>query len=113
AGVWTVGGLANGSQVTLVLQARVASPFARTNTATVSAPDQFDPERGNNSASATATPQRADLRVTKTVDSPTPDVGDVVTFTVTLTDNGPDAATNVRVTDVLPSGLAFVSATPS
>ena len=56
------------------------------------------------------TPQQADLALTKTVSDPTPNVGDTITYTVTLTDNGPDAATNVQVTDLLPAGLVVVSA---
>ena len=36
-----------------------------------------------------------------------------MTFTVTANNAGPDAATGVQVTDVLPAGLTFVSATPS
>ena len=59
------------------------------------------------------TPQQADLALSKVVDNPTPSVGDTITFTVTLADQGPDAATNVVVTDLLPAGLVFVSATPS
>ncbi len=43
----------------------------------------------------------------------TPNVGDKITFTVTLSDNGPDPATSVQVTDLLPAGVTFVSATPS
>src|SRR5262249_12146946 len=43
----------------------------------------------------------------------TPNVGDEITYTITLSDAGPDAATHVRVSDVLPSGLHFVSANPS
>ena len=58
-------------------------------------------------------PPQADLALTKTVNNPTPNVGDTVTFTVTLSDNGPDAATNAQVTDLLPAGLTFVSDTPA
>ncbi len=36
-----------------------------------------------------------------------------MTYTVTLSDNGPDAATNAQVTDLLPAGVSFVSDTPS
>src|SRR5207237_5740556 len=75
--------------------------------------DQFDANAGNNSSSATETPQQADLAVLKSVNNLTPNVGDTVTFTVTLTDNGPNTATNVQVTDLLPAGLSLVSATPS
>ncbi|WP_165075756.1 DUF11 domain-containing protein [Paludisphaera rhizosphaerae] len=54
-----------------------------------------------------------DLGLTSTVDAARPDVGDVVVFTISLTNNGPDAATGVRVSALLPAGLAFVSASPS
>src|SRR5262249_44189939 len=50
---------------------------------------------------------------TKTVDNPTPNFGDTITFTIAVTDNGPVDATGVVVDDALPAGLAFVSATPS
>ena len=40
-------------------------------------------------------------------------MGDQITFTITLTNSGPDAATGVQVTDLLPAGLTFVSANPS
>jgi uncharacterized repeat protein (TIGR01451 family) len=64
-----------------------------------------------NTASAATDP--SDLAVTKVVDNPTPNVGDNVTFTVTFTNNGPDPAGGTAVTDTLPAGLTFVSATPS
>ena len=60
------------------------------------------PEHGNNTASATETPQQADLSVTKTVSNPTPNVGDQITFTVTLSNQGLDTATGVQVTDLPP-----------
>ena len=55
----------------------------------------------------------ADLAIAKMVDDPTPTVGETVTFTVALSNNGPSAATSVRVSDQLPAGLTFVSAKPS
>ncbi len=113
SGVWTVGTVTTTTAQTLRIEAQVVSPDAQTNTATISHSDQFDPVTGNNSASATETPGGADLAVAKAVSSSTPNVGDTVTFTVTLSDLGPDAATGVQLSDVLPAGLAFVSATPS
>ena len=113
AQVWDVGTLESGASATLTLQARVDSPLAQTNTATVTAVDQFDPNTANDSASATETPQQSDLALTKAVSNATPNVGDTITFTVTLTNIGPDAATGVTVDDLLPAGLDFVSASPS
>ncbi len=111
-GVWTVGTVSPGVAQTLAITGTVVSPAAQTNTATISHADQFDPNTANNTASVTETP-RADLAVAETVSNATPNVGDQITFTVTLTDNGPGAATGVQVTDLLPAGLTFVSATPS
>jgi uncharacterized repeat protein (TIGR01451 family) len=54
-----------------------------------------------------------DLAVVKTVNVTTPVVGANLTFTITATNNGPAAATEVIVNDVLQSGYTFVSATPS
>lgn len=49
----------------------------------------------------------ADLQTVKTLASGTsePGVGDVVTFEITVTNNGTDEATNVTLTDSLPAGL--------
>src|SRR6185437_3618522 len=51
----------------------------------------------------------ADLAITKT-DSPDPvTTGSDLTYTVTVTNNGPDTATSVTVTDNLPAETTFVS----
>ena len=55
---------------------------------------------------------KADLALDKTVDDPTPSEGDTITYTVTLTNNGPDTATGVQVTDLLPAGVTYVSEFP-
>ncbi|WP_143198727.1 DUF11 domain-containing protein, partial [Bradyrhizobium sp. AS23.2] len=112
-GVWTVGTVTTATPQTLQVQATLVSPSSQTNTATIFHSDQSDPNSGNNSASVTVTPQQADLQLAKTVSNPTPNVGDTITFTVTLSNVGPTTATNVSVQDLLPAGLSFLSATPS
>ncbi|HVQ36172.1 MAG TPA: PQQ-dependent sugar dehydrogenase, partial [Pyrinomonadaceae bacterium] len=53
----------------------------------------------------------ADLSIIKTA-SPNPgQVGVNISYRVTVTNNGPAAATNVNVTDTLPAGVVFVSST--
>lgn len=55
----------------------------------------------------------ADLSITKT-DSPDPvTVGNNLTYTITIANNGPNTATGVTLTDTLPGSITFVSSTPS
>jgi uncharacterized repeat protein (TIGR01451 family) len=55
----------------------------------------------------------ANLSITKT-DAPDPVVvNSNLTYTITVTNNGPDNASNVAVADTLPAGVNFVSATSS
>jgi len=53
----------------------------------------------------------SDLSLTKSVSDSSPDDGDVITFTLTVTNNGPGSATGIEVTDVLPAGLNYNSYT--
>jgi uncharacterized repeat protein (TIGR01451 family) len=54
-------------------------------------------------------PDVADLAVSKSASSSSIVTGSNVTYTITVTNNGPDTATSVVVSDQLPAGLAFVS----
>jgi uncharacterized repeat protein (TIGR01451 family) len=55
-----------------------------------------------------------ELNIAKSVNNPTPVVGINVTFTVTLTNSaGFSPATGVKVGDLLPAGLSYVSSSPS
>ncbi|GAA0199929.1 hypothetical protein GCM10009123_04120 [Kangiella japonica] len=56
---------------------------------------------------------QADLSLTKTTNNVAPNVGENVTFTLTVTNSGPDAANNIQVRDLLPAELDFVSSNPS
>jgi len=119
-GVWAVGALADGNSATLEITAIVDAGIAGItipNTAEVTAADQPDPDStpDNNDPteddqdSADITVQHADLAVTKTVDNATPNEGDTIVYTITVTNNGPDDATGVEVTDVLPLGVTYAS----
>ena len=48
-----------------------------------------------------------DLQITKTVSNFNPIVGEVITFELTVTNNGPDDATNVVVNDTVLNGFTF------
>ena len=115
-GVWVVGNLVSGSQATLTISATVDAGTAGsviTNTASITAVDQGDPDPTNNTAAANITVQSADLSVTKMVDDLAPSELSAVTYTVSVTNNGPTVASNVTVTDQLPVGLTYISSTRS
>ncbi len=106
-----LGAINNGANatVTIVVQPTGAA-LSLTNTVAVSA-TEFDPTPANNSdTEATTVNPAADLAVTKS-DNPDPvNVGDNLTYTITVTNNGPNNATGVTVTDTLPAAVTFVSA---
>ncbi len=103
--------LANGATQTIDLRVRVngnAPGGAPTNTSTVSSTTP-DPNSSNNSSSAVVgiTPV-ADLALSKAVSPQTASVGDLVTYTFTVTNNGPNPTGGV-VTDTLPAGVQFAA----
>jgi uncharacterized repeat protein (TIGR01451 family)/CSLREA domain-containing protein len=108
-----VGGLA------VVVYSIIAPPTGTiTNTVTVAA-TEFDPQPANNTATVT-TPviPVANLSISKAPSFPTAIAGTItpsaqLTYTILVTNSGPSSATSVTVTDNLPAGLTFVSATGS
>jgi uncharacterized repeat protein (TIGR01451 family) len=121
-GRWDVGSIAPADTATLFLSCVVDNGTAGQhieNVATITAADQADPDLGNNADSAAVDVStvivldRADLGVTKSVDVPNPKEGDPIRYTVTVTNFGPDPATGVEITDVLPGGVSFALATPT
>ncbi|MFN2183190.1 MAG: multicopper oxidase domain-containing protein [Anaerolineae bacterium] len=110
-GIWDIGPLAVASPVTLTITATVSGPASTviTNTAAV-AGAETDPTPANDTASAALTiAASADLAVTKAVDNPAPASGSTIEYTLVATNDGPDAATGVAVTDLLPAGVTYVA----
>jgi uncharacterized repeat protein (TIGR01451 family) len=102
---WNVGTLIDGASATLTISGLVTAAMAGTtitNTVTESQ-DELNQETQSATASITVNPM-ANVTVTKTGNGPL-NVGDTGTFTVSLHNNGPDAAHNVAVTDIdVPTG---------
>ncbi|MFZ0309284.1 MAG: C25 family cysteine peptidase [Candidatus Sulfotelmatobacter sp.] len=99
---------------TLVLQvnAGTASGTNIAETATATATN-IVPNLTSNSATAmvvVANANSADMAIVKTATpSPTVSDGDTLTYSLAVTNNGPASATNVTVTDVLPSDVTYLS----
>jgi uncharacterized repeat protein (TIGR01451 family) len=100
-----------GSSITFQATGTATGAGTLTNTATVSPPGGVvDGTPANNTSTDTVTVNPvAHLSVTKSGPSSSPP-GSNIPYTVTLTNNGPDAATNASLSDLLPSGTSFVSA---
>src|SRR5436309_1119223 len=104
----------NGSfpAISITVNVGQAAAASLTNTASVSGGGEGN--TANDSASdVTNVVSRADIAVAKIASSGTITVGSNVDFTITVTNNGPSDATGVQITDQLPAGLTFVSATAS
>jgi uncharacterized repeat protein (TIGR01451 family) len=87
--------------------------FNSTDEANPSVSSNFGDEPQTVITSPPPIPPAADVMLTKVVSSANPIFGTPVTYTLIAHNNGPDTATNVVVTDILPTGVMFVSATPS
>ena len=108
-----LGDMPSGQMVTIDLTVLVLDEGMFTNIVNVRA-DQFDPDGANNDSDAVVVGMPGiDLELGKTVDNPTPDLNDNVTYTLTLVNLGPDVATGVQVRDQLPAGTSYVADTPS
>ncbi|MBB6500680.1 Ig-like domain-containing protein [Pedobacter cryoconitis] len=119
-GNWTGLTLASGQSTTLTIAGTVAANAtgSLSNTVSVVVPAGVtDPTPGNNTATITTPVSRViDLGVTKTSVPKPPVAGQTVTYTITLSNNGPGtllAADVVTLTDNLPAGFTASSFVPS
>ncbi|WP_275315164.1 PKD domain-containing protein [Tenacibaculum bernardetii] len=100
--------------LTITYEATVNSPTLQDgeylNTANITTSDQFDPDLSNNNSEASINTPTADIGVVKEVDILEPSIGDVIIFTITVTNQGQIDATNVVVSEALPSGYEYISA---
>lgn len=83
------------------------------NTATVTA-NQADIDPSNNTAiESTTVIRRTDLAVVKTSEQAQVNTGDILTYIINVTNNGPSLASGVIMTDTLPAGVSFDAVTSS
>ncbi|MCP3952150.1 MAG: DUF11 domain-containing protein, partial [Desulfobacterales bacterium] len=121
-GLWIVGNLAAGATKSVEITALVVNisgsitNFAQVQTSSPSDPDSTPGNDTNNTPDeddeddATIDPiLEADLELEKTANVNSAVVGDLVTYTLTVSNSGPATATGVTVQDILPSGLSYVS----
>ena len=105
---WTVDNLANGAHFLATITATVTADAAAKhliNTAQAKNDQIITPVTTTTSIYVTS----AALELTKTVNKTTPKINDTVIYTLIVQNHGPDTASSVKVTDVIPTGgIRFV-----
>ncbi|MDO5814863.1 MAG: hypothetical protein Q4Q18_04435, partial [Methanobrevibacter sp.] len=106
--VWFIEEMAKNETQTLIIAARVNITNGNITNIVNVTNDIYDPNETNNEANnTTVVDPKANLVVVKLVSNSTSKFGDVITWTVIVTNKGPDTAVNVTVTDKLPAGLVY------
>lgn len=120
SGIWNIGTISEGDTTSVNLDI-IASIDAGTlgntilNTASITSLNETDPILANNSASSgiTVVPESSDIETSISVNDNTALEGQLLTFTISVDNNGPKSATGLTLVNQIPLGLNFVSATES
>jgi uncharacterized repeat protein (TIGR01451 family)/fimbrial isopeptide formation D2 family protein len=111
-GIWCIGDLDKWCNAVLSIITRVNASCTEINNVACITGCEYDPCLANNEDCASiCVPCAADLEVCKIVNDTKPNYHDTITYTITAKNNGPNNATGVKINDLLPAGLEFVSYT--
>ncbi|MCP9766740.1 DUF11 domain-containing protein, partial [Lacihabitans sp. LS3-19] len=120
---WEIGNLNVNADTSFTYTAIVNAPSGNLdeykNIAQVTESDQVDPNSTpnnyngnvleNDEAFVIIVPKQSDLSIKKSINNPSPVVGEIVTFQIRVKNDGPDDATGVEVKDYLPNGFDNVA----
>ncbi|MEJ5312731.1 MAG: DUF11 domain-containing protein, partial [Anaerolineae bacterium] len=113
--VWNLGTLTPGESrtilITVTVNADVTAGF--TNTVLITTTTPGDNPGNNEDAYPVDVLPDVEIRVAKTGSASPVTPGEAMTYSLTVTNDGPSDAENVVVTDTLPAEVTFVAATPA
>jgi uncharacterized repeat protein (TIGR01451 family) len=103
-----------GKVITITVKPAVAAGGSELlNTATISSAGSLESDPSNNTAEArTRVKELADLTVAQSTSKPEVCAGEELTYTITVTNNGPNKAPGVVLTDMLPANVNVSSLPP-
>jgi uncharacterized repeat protein (TIGR01451 family) len=107
--------LAPGGKANCTFQKSITGPggTSHVNVVTASGHDENGHAlQASDDARVDITERLIDLVIVKDATSPTP-LNGIVNYTLTVTNRGPDTATNVQVADPAPAGITYLTASPS
>ena len=117
--IWTIDRMPTGAATFMNVVLRVIKTGTYTPDLTTTAnlisldPGYIDNNPSDNSMNCSITvPTSADIQINQTATG-TPQTNQQITYTITATNNGPDTANNIKITDNLPTGLTNIIITPS
>jgi len=110
----SLGTIAAGNDVSVEIQVIPNTPGTLTDTASATS-SVDDPDTSNNDGAVTVTANglSADLALNLAANPHPVLVGQILTYTLTVTNAGPSDATDVTLSDGLPAGVTLVSVQPS
>ncbi len=112
-GIWTIGNLNKNENLQLEIISQIIATGNITNFVKISGNEKDTNLTNNNYTQNISVNPAADLVVKKTVSKQEFSVGELITYMIEVTNNGPDTAENVKVQDVLNSNLKLISAEAS
>ncbi|WP_295113012.1 hypothetical protein [uncultured Methanobrevibacter sp.] len=108
-GTWYVGELSVGEVKKLDIICKVVATGTYKNVVSIQG-NEFDPELiNNNDEESIFVPPACDLIITKTASKYFYSVGDIIKYSIKLTNNGPDKAKNIEVSEVSDDSLVLKS----
>ena len=111
SGIWSVGTLNPGEKATLNIECIVNDTGLIENSVSVNATEyDYDLTNNNDSERIFVNPA-SDLVIVKRVNASNVNFKDLVKWILTVSNHGPDGATNVKVFDLLPEGFTYINST--
>ena len=109
-GIWTITSLANGQTATLTFSKTMTATDAGTTTTNKATATWTEYPSTTTIPNSIIYVNKAGLSITNTGTTPV-NVGDTGTFKIIVINNGPDAATNIRIKDLIPTGFVASATT--
>ena len=108
-GIWNIGNLNVNQEIKLNIICRVNSTGLIRNDVSVSAKEYDYDLSNNNDSEVIKVSPASDLSIIKSVNASKANYNDLVKWRLVVSNNGPDVATGVVVTDILPEGFEYVN----
>lgn len=109
SGIWDIGNLDVGEELQLDIVSKIVKTGNITNVVKVRGNEKDNNLTNNNYEKSINVKPAADLAIEKSVSKQEVKLGDLITYLIEITNNGPDNAENIKVNELLNSNLKLIS----